>query len=320
MLYLTEQQVTNNLSMPTAIALVEQSFRQLADGSAINHPRRRLILPTGSILHYMAGGNPDYFGIKIYSSNPKTGAHFQFLLYRSADAIPLATIEANRLGQIRTGAASAVGTKYLAREDADILGVIGSGFQAETQIASISQVRTLREVRVWSRNPERRAQFAQSCSQKFGLNVRATETARAAIQGAGIVVTATSSKEPVLESAWISPGTHINAMGSNWTSRRELPTDLVLDRADVVTVDSVEDGIHESGDLVIPMKERNETEFPAQEFCKIVAGSKPGRTSPGQITIFKSNGLAIQDIAVGGYLYEKLIPEPASAAQHRARH
>jgi len=306
MLYLTEQQVADNLSMPAAVALVEQSFRQLAEGLAINHPRRRLILPEGSILHYMAGGNPDYFGIKVYSSNPKTGAHFQFLLYRSSDGMPIATIEANRMGQIRTGAASAVGTKYLAREDADVLGVIGSGFQAETQIGAISQVRTLREVRVWSRKAERRTQFAQKCAEDLGLKVRATETAREAVEGVGIIVTATSSKEPVLESAWISPGTHINAMGSNWTTRRELPTELVMDRADVVTVDSVEDGIQESGDLVIPMKERNAADFPAQEFCGILAGKKPGRTSPDQITIFKSNGLAIQDVAVAGYLFEKL--------------
>ena len=306
MLYLTEQQVIDNLSMPAAIELVDQSFRQLAEGLAINHPRRRLILPEGSILHYMAGGNPKYFGIKVYSSNPKTGAHFQFLLYRSPDGMPLATIEANRMGQIRTGAASAVGTKYLAREDADVLGIIGSGFQAETQIAAISQVRTLREVRVWSRDPERGVPFARKCAEKFGLNVRASETAREAVEGAGIVVTATSSREPVLESAWISPGTHVNAMGSNWTTRRELPTELVLDRADVVTVDSVEDGALESGDLVIPMKERNELEFPAAEFCEIVAGTRPGRTSSSQITIFKSNGLAIQDVAAAGYLFEKL--------------
>ncbi len=306
MLYLTEQQVVDNLSMPTAIGLVERSFLQLADGVAINHPRKRLILPSGSILHYMAGGNPDYFGIKVYSSNPKTGAHFQFLLYRSTDGLPLATIEANRLGQIRTGAASAVGTKYLAREDADILGVIGSGFQAETQIAAISQVRTLREVRVWSRQAARRTQFAQRCAEKFRLNIRATDTAREALEGAGIVVTATGSKEPVLESAWISPCTHINAMGSNWTTRRELPTDLILDKADLVTVDSVEDGYQESGDLVIPMKERNVTEFPAKEFCEVVAGTKPGRTAPDQITIFKSNGLAIQDVAVAAHLYETL--------------
>jgi len=305
MLYITEQQVADTLTMPVALELVEHSFRQLADGSAVNHPRKRLILPGGSILHYMAGGNPDYFGIKVYSSNPKTGAHFQFLLYRSTDGMPLATIEANRLGQIRTGAASGVATKYLARADAGILGIIGSGFQAETQIAAISEVRPLREVRVWSRKPERRAEFARKCAERFGLPMRASETAREAVEGADIVVTATSSKEPVLEAAWISPGAHVNAMGSNWATRRELPTELVLDRADIVTVDSVEDGRLESGDLVIAASERHGREFPAGEFCEIVSGRKRGRTSDGEITVFKSNGLAIQDVAAAGFLYEK---------------
>jgi len=306
MLFITEQQVLDTLTMRAAIDLVDQSFRQLAEGTAINHPRKRLILPGGSILHYMAGGNPDYFGIKVYSSNPKTDAHFRFLLYRSADGIPLANIEANHLGQIRTGAASAVGTKYLARTDADVLGVIGSGFQAETQIASISEVRKLREVRVWSRNADRRTQFARKCAEKFALNVRAADTARQAVEEAGIVVTATSSKEPVLESDCISPGTHVNAMGSNWTVKRELPTTLVLDRAGLVTVDSVEDGLLESGDLTIPVKERPGTPFPAQEFSEVVAGKRPGRTSRDEITIFKSNGLAIQDVAAAGFLYQRL--------------
>jgi ornithine cyclodeaminase/alanine dehydrogenase-like protein (mu-crystallin family) len=305
MLHITEQQVIDILSMAKAIELVDQSFRQLADGTAINHPRRRLILPTGSILHYMAAGNPHYFGTKIYSSNPKTGAHFQFLLYRSSDAVQIATIEANHLGQIRTGAASGVATKYLAREDADTLGVIGSGFQAETQIGAMAEVRKLREVRVWSRKPERRTEFARKCAEKFGLRVRATETAREAVENAAIVVTATNSKEPVLESGWIAPGTHINAMGSNWLNRRELPTDLVMDRADLVTVDSVEDAYLESGDLMIPLSERKGALFPAVELYEIIAGRRPGRTSAGQITIFKSNGLAAQDVAVAGFIVEQ---------------
>ncbi len=252
----------------------------------------------------MAAGNPDYFGIKIYSSNPKTGAHFQVLLYRTSDGIQVANIEANQLGQIRTGAASGVATKYLAREDADTLGIIGSGFQAETQIGAIATVRKLREVRVWSRQPERRLQFARRCAEKFGLQVKATETAREAVENAAIVVTATNSKEPVLESAWISSGTHINAMGSNWLTRRELPTDLVMDRADLVTVDSVEDAHLESGDLMIPLSERKGAEFRAIELCDVIAGRRPGRTSPAQITIFKSNGLAAQDVAVAGYIVE----------------
>ncbi len=299
MRYITEEEVLGKLTMPEAIRLVEVAFRQFAEGLAVNHPRRRVVLPTGSILHYMAGGNPDYFGIKVYSSNPKTGAHFQFLLYKSADGLPLATIEANRLGQIRTGAASAVATKYLARENASILGVIGSGFQAETQVWSISQVRTLREVRVWSRSPEKRAKFASHCAERFGLKAIAVDSGREAVEGSDIVVTATNSKDPVIESGWVSPGTHINAMGSNWANRRELPTDLI-DRADIIAVDSLEDAQIESGDLIIPNAVAR-----AVEFSQIVTGNVPGRTADGQITVFKSNGLAIQDVAVAGWLYEK---------------
>lgn len=303
--HITEDQVVAALTMDKAIGLVDLAFRQLGDGTAVNHPRRRVILPTGAILHYMAAGNAEYFGIKVYSSHPKTGAHFQFLLYRSADGIQVANIEANRLGQIRTGAASAVATRYLARENADVVGVIGSGFQAETQLEAIAHARRLREVRVWSRGAERREDFARRCSERFGLVVRAAETAREAVEGAGIVVTATNSKEPVLESAWIAPGAHINAMGSNWTTRRELPTDLVLDRADVVAVDSVEDAHVESGDLVIPLTERPGAAFRGADLCEIIAGRSPGRTSAEQITIFKSNGLAVQDVVAGSYVYEQ---------------
>lgn len=299
MLQITEAQVLAKLTMAKAVELVETSFRQLADGSAVNHPRRRVILPTGSILHYMAAGNSQYFGTKVYSTNPKTGAHFTFLLYRSADGLPLAQIEANHLGQIRTGAASGVATKFLAREDASTLGVIGTGFQAETQIEAMSTVRDLREVRVWSRDQARREAFAAKCAARFGLNVLAVETAREAVENADIVVTATSSKVPVLEADWISPGTHVNAMGSNWLIKRELPTELVLDRGALVTVDSVEDALLESGDLVTPMKERGLTEVPAINFSPSVT-----RTSASQITIFKSNGLAIQDVVSAGYLFE----------------
>jgi len=292
MRYFTEADVLKNLTMPDAIGLVERAFRQLAEGLAINHPRRRVSLPTGATLHYMAGADPDYFGIKVYSTHPVSGAHFQVLLYQSADGLPLATFEANHLGQIRTGAASAVGTKYLARPDAAILAVIGSGFQAETQVRAISQVRAIGEIRVWSRSAEKREEFARR------MNARAMDSAREAVEGADIIVTATSAKDPVIETEWVSPGAHINAMGSNRPNRRELPTDLVLHRADLVAADSVEDAQIESGDLIISGALSR-----TLEFSDIVAGKIPGRTSAGQITVFKSNGLAIQDIAVAGYLY-----------------
>ena len=229
-LYLSEQDVLTTLTMAKAVELVEGAFRSLADGTAVNHPRRRVVLPTGSVLHYMAAGMPQYFGIKVYSTNPKSGAHFEVLLYRSEDGVPLATIEANHLGQLRTGAASGVATKFMAREDAATAGIIGSGFQAETQLAAIAAVRQLREVRVWSRKKDRREAFAAHCAEKFGLNVRAVDSARECVEGVDVVVTATSSREPVLESAWLAPGTHVNGSGSNWADRRELPADLIYGR------------------------------------------------------------------------------------------
>src|ERR1700679_1219459 len=133
-LYLSEEDVLACLTMSQAIDLLDMAFRQLAEGKALNHPRRRVILPSGSVLHYMAAGTPEYFGLKAYSANAKTGAHFEVLLYQSSDGLPLATLQATRLGQIRTGAASGLATKVLARPHASVAAIIGSGFQAETQL------------------------------------------------------------------------------------------------------------------------------------------------------------------------------------------
>jgi alanine dehydrogenase len=198
-----------------------------------------------------------------------------------------------------------VATKYLAREDASVAAIIGSGFQARTQLEAVANVRNLREVRVWSRKAERRDEFARQCADTLKLNVKATETARQCVEGADIVVTATSSKVPVLESDWIAPGTHVNGTGSNWAERRELPAKLVFESAAVVAVDSVEVAKLESGDLLIPLGDY--TSFPGVELSEIVAGKRLGRTSADQITVFKSNGLAVEDIAVAGYIYEEAL-------------
>jgi alanine dehydrogenase len=306
-LYISEKEVLACLPMSKAIELVEHAFHQLADGTAVNHPRRRVILPTGAVLHYMAAGTPECFGLKAYSAHAKTGAHFEVLLYRSADALPLATLEANHLGQIRTGAATGVATKWLAREDASVAAIIGTGFQARTQLEAVANVRNLRDVRIWSRKPERRVEFARRCADELKLNVKATETVRECVEGADIVVTATSSKEPVFESGWIAPGTHVNGTGSNWAQRRELPAELVFETAAIVAVDSVEVAKLESGDLLIPLGGPGRAAFPGVELAEIIAGKRPGRTSADQITVFKSNGLAVEDIAVAGYIYEEAL-------------
>jgi len=305
MLRITEDQVRAALSMPAAIEAVEDAFKQLADGSAINHPRRRVILPTGSVLHYMAAGTPKYFGLKAYSTNPKSGAHFTVLLYHTPDGIPIAEIEANHLGQIRTGAASGVATKYLARENSSVLGVIGSGFQAETQVEAIAAVRPIRLVRVWSRSADKRQEFARRLAERTKIEVHAVESARDAVSDADVVVTATNAKEPVLEAEWIAPGTHINAVGSNQIGKRELPTELVYGKADLVAVDSVEQSKMESGELMIPLTQNAQLSYSAVELQYIVAGKLTGRKNDGEITIFKSNGLAVEDVAAAGYVVDK---------------
>jgi ornithine cyclodeaminase/alanine dehydrogenase-like protein (mu-crystallin family) len=301
MLYFTESDVRALLPMGEAIGLMQTAFERLAKGDAINQPRRRLILPTGSVLHYMAGSDGPYFGAKIYSAHARHGAHFLFLLYRSADAQPLALMEANYLGQIRTGAVSGMATRYMARGDADTLAIIGSGFQARSQLSAMLAERVFRRIRVWSRNAEKRNGFGAECSAAFGTKIEAVDTAEAAVRGAGIVVTATNAKDPVLESDWIEPGTHINAMGSNQAKRRELPAELVR-RADWIVVDSIEQALMESGDLLLALDEDGWKERRLLELKDVTAGGFKRR--PGDITIFKSNGLAVEDVICAGYIYE----------------
>ena len=297
MLYLTESEVRELLPMEIAIELVAGAFQRLADGNAINQPRRRLALPTGSTLHYMPAADGAYFGIKVYSTHPKHGAHFVFLLYSADDAKPLATIEANHLGQIRTGAASGYATRLLARQNASTLGVIGSGFQARTQVEAMRLARPVVEVKVWSRSAEKRAAFARECGAV------AVDSAEQAVRGSGIVVTATNAREPVLENAWIAPGTHINAMGSNQAGRRELPAELIL-RADLIAVDSLESARMESGDLLLALDPERWAAHNIAELKDVT-----GRPSPDAVTIFKSNGVAVEDVVCAGYVYERALKE-----------
>ncbi len=298
MLTITEQDVLKLLPMREAVRLVREAFVGLADGSAMNQPRRRLVTPEGAVLHQLAGAFGKYFGAKIYSTHVKYGAWFTVLLYDAATARPLATIEANHLGQIRTGAASGVATDLLARKDAAVLGVIGTGFQAQTQIEAIRVVRDIREVRVWSRSPERREAFAVK------MNARATATAEEAIRGADIIVTATFAKDPVLEDAWVSPGAHVNAIGSNNPLRREIPAELVQ-RAALIAVDAIDQARIESGDLLLAWTTPEQWADSRLVELSVVAASRRGRETNQDVTIFKSNGLGVQDIAVGGYVYSR---------------
>jgi ornithine cyclodeaminase/alanine dehydrogenase-like protein (mu-crystallin family) len=304
MLYLTEKEVRDLLPMADCIGLMQTAFERLASGEALNHPRRRLILPTGSLLHYMAGSDGQYYGVKVYATNPRHGAHFLFLLYRAADAQPLAIIEANHLGQIRTGAASGLATKFLAREDASTLAIVGSGFQARTQLEAMIDVRKISQVRVWSRDRAKREAFAADGSARFGVPIEAAATAEEAVRGAQIVVTATYAKDPVLSSEWVDEGAHINAMGSNQATRREIPAELVR-RADLIVVDSIEQARMESGDLLMALNETDWASSRVVELKDVVTRRVQARTSGREVTLFKSNGLAVEDVIAAAFVYER---------------
>ncbi len=290
MLFLTESEVRGLLPMNEAIRMMRLAFGAARRGEAQSQPRRRLILKTGSILHQVPGAFGNYFGMKFYASNPKYGVSFLFSLYDSETAKPLALMEANWLGQIRTGAASGYATDLLANPAADTLGVIGSGFQARSQVEAIREVRPIRTVRVWSRHHEKREAFAAE------MNATAAATAEEAVRGAQIVVTATYSKDPVIEDDWIEPGVHINAMGSNMVNRRELPAELVR-RAGLIAVDALDAAKNEAGDIIM-----------ADAWANVVELQNVERGwDPQRITIFKSVGLGMEDVAAGSLVYEKAV-------------
>lgn len=298
MLFINESTVRQLLPMADAVLSMREVFVSLAKGSAQNQPRRRLSLATGAMLHSLAGSHGEYFGTKVYSTHPRHGAHFFFLLFDASTAKPLAMMQANWLGQIRTGAASGLATDLMARKDASVVGVIGSGFQALSQVEAVREVRQIDEVRVWSRRPEKRDAFAQK------IGGRAVDTAEQCVLGASIVITATNAKDPVVESAWISDGAHINAMGSNHPQRRELPADLVA-RASCIALDSREQAKLEAGDLLLPWSEADWQSPRVVELQDLV--TTPRERLSDDVTIFKSIGLGVEDVAAGALVYERAL-------------
>lgn len=310
MLILTEEDVRSLLPMPEAVRLVGEAFAAWGRGEAQNQPRRRLFLPTGSVLHSMAGACGRYFGSKVYSTNPKHGAWFHFLLYDAETAEPLALMEANWLGQIRTGAASGYATSLLSKPEASVVGVIGSGFQAASQVAAMRAVRPVSRVLVWSRSAEKRDAFARehSCD--------AVDTAEAAVRDADIVVTATNSRHPVFDAAWVGPDAHVNLMGSNHPERREAPGEL-LARADVLVADSVEAARIEAGDYLLGLDEAG---WSRVRDLKTIQ-PKTTQHRHARLSVFKSVGLGLEDVAVAAHIYEQaIIPGRASPGPSLSTH
>lgn len=303
-LYITEEQVNGLVTMADAMRAVEASFRRQGEGRNTHEPRRRVHVPAG-MLHVMFGADPDagVMGLKAYTT-VKGVARFQVLLYSTDDGSLLAMIEGDRLGQLRTGAASGVATKLLARAEASIAAVFGTGYQARTQVEALGHARSLQEVRVYGRDPDRRRQFCEEMGACLGLWVLPVESPEQALDGADIVTTMTSSTRPVFDGSLLAAGAHVNATGSNSLLKREVD-DAVVSRAAVIAVDSLAAVPLESGDLLAPLQKGLIYPEALVELGQIAAGHHPGRTADDQVTLFKSHGIALEDIALAAVVYER---------------
>src|SRR2546426_4863539 len=293
-LVLREADVRQVVDMDAVIGAVESSMRELGEGNAQNEPRRRVFAP-GGLLNVMFGSYPagGYTGLKAYTIG---GGRVRFLVTAFAlDGSLHALIEADLMGAFRTGAASAVAAKALRPHAPVTVAIIGTGHQATTQVLALSRVCEIRELRAFSREPQHRAAFVRDREAALGLHAVASESAEAAVRGADIVVTMTTSAEPVLEAAWVEPHALVIAAGSNFPNRAEIPADLVA-RARTVVVDQLADAQLESGDLIQAHAAGKFNWDRAIELASVVAGTRRGPAPPG-ITLFESHGLAVWDIA-----------------------
>lgn len=304
-LVVNEHEVESILTMRECIEAMEQALTALARGE-VKQPLRSLVRGEGAsgILGMMPayrGGSVPVYGLKevcVFPGNPSRGldTHLGAVLLHSGETGELLAIaNASTITAIRTAAVSAVATRLLAREDASTLAILGAGVQAKSHLEAIPLVRRIAKVRVYSRSREK--------AEKLGCEVAAS--AEEAVRGADIIVTATSSKEPVLRREWIAPGTHINAVGSSIATARELDGAAVA--AASLFVDRRESTVNESGDYLFALREGAIEEGHIRaEIGDLLTGRARGRTSRDEITLFKSLGLAIEDVASVAFIYDKV--------------
>ena len=306
-LYLTEGDVAATFSMHDALTVVEDAARALAEGRAENKPRQRAYTKS-AVIQVLAAAYDGRLGHKTYTVAPKgRGARFWVLLFDEAGQM-LAMIEADRLGQIRTGAASGVATRYLAREDAKTLAVIGTGWQARTQLEACVHARPITRVLVYGRDPKRRAEFCELMQENVDAKIEPVDHPRDAVAQADVICTMTSSTTPVLEGAWLRPGTHLNAAGSNRANAQEIDVEAVT-RAGVVAVEDIAQAKVESGDLRAANETAHWSWEHATRLSDIVAGHALGRTSDDQITLFESLGIGLWDVAAASFVFDRCIIE-----------
>lgn len=311
-LILSREDVKSVLTMSDCIDAVEEAFRQLALGNVVMPTRPTIRIPKyKALVNAMPAyiGGIDALGVKLvggYLDNPSLHGlpvvQATILLNDGTNGTTLAVMDGTFITAMRTGATSGVATKYLARADAVTAGIIGAGVQARTQLAAVCAVRPITSARVFSRSAERRAAFAEAMAAELGIDVSPVDSAEAAVRGSDVVCTASTSKTPVVVGEWFEPGAHINGVGSHSVDARELDAATVL-RSKVV-VDTMDAAMAEAGDLLMPIADGLITQdHITAALGEIVTGQKPGRESDSEITLFKSQGLAIQDVATAALVY-----------------
>lgn len=321
-LVISAAEVRALLPMQVCIDLMAGALETLARGDGMNPLRSGIRLPHDrGILGMMPGqmDTPDTFGLKVVSVFP--GNHGTVydshqgivMLFETDHGTPTAIVDASAITAIRTAAASGVATRLLARENATALAVLGSGVQARSHLEAMTCVRPITRARVFGRDRGRRERCARDAAGTLGIAVEPVESAQAAVDGADIICTATSSKEPILMGDWLTPGCHINAVGSSVRWTRELDTAAVL--ASRLFVDRLESTVNEAGDFLFPKQEGalDESHI-VGEIGDILMGKIEGRGSDDEITLFKSLGLAVEDLAAAHYVHEQAIETGAGTS------
>lgn len=307
-LHLTEENVRQVLTMPITIDAVEEAFRLLGIGQAENLPRRRLHSSKGmfNIMSASLSG-AGYMGYKCYTIFPGK-MKFRVFLHSSANGELLAIMDADLLGQMRTGAASAVATRWMARVDSQVIGIIGTGWQAGSQLEAVCQVRSINRVLVYSRNAQHLQNFCLKMQERLKTVCIPARSPEEAVEAADILITITSSDTPVFQGIRLQPGTHVNAAGSNFIVRRELDETAVRKCRSIV-VDSKEQAKLECGEFIYPLERGRLTWDQIRELHEVVTSKALPRTDPKDITLFKSHGLALEDIAVAARVYQMAVSQ-----------
>jgi len=316
-LVLNDADVRACMPMNDAVAWMVEALRTLSGGDAVQPLRSLMWLPdrTG-LLGLMPGylGSPSALGIKVVTvmpgnhSTPYDSHQGSVLLFEARYGQMISVLDATSITSIRTAAVSGAATDALALPAAGDLAILGSGAQAHAHLEAMRAVRPLRRIRIWGRDRAKAGRFAErerECA-RGGPAIEVFERAEDAVRGADLICTTTASREPILEGRWIAPGAHVNAVGACFPTARELDTDAV--RRSRIFVDRMESAMNEAGDLLIPIREGAiQADAIAGELGSVFAGQLPGRRAPDEITLFKSLGIAIEDMASARRVYERAI-------------